>query len=320
VTKKSKPEPSIQQESTVLVPLGPPSAPYGYDENDAPIRPEKTDTDRQLDHIKRSAPYSARCEVPGHDKYPAADCFLCKLERPLPDGTGCLMHIGYPIDCPRCKEDADYRRAQKEALAAQAIEKPAAPAFTENDLEKARRFMGVKEAPEQSRIVESRRRFYQPLPAGRLPEWPVSVAGMSPENVAMFLTLPQVLYTDYEANKDNPPDPIFVSAQKSFDTTPYSKAVQNEHEENWAHREGRLWAPVFRGAIGVTPVSAADILLVPTDKILRTGSIPFEQRRKKQPPPDLIAELDRTLMERKFLSMKVQKSLPDGVIDAKAIC
>src|ERR1700730_4179750 len=68
--------------------------------------------------------------------------------------------------------------------------------------------IGIPPEVESEMRIESRRRFYQPLPEGKIIEWPKGLGGMTTENIAMFLVIPEVLYTDYEKHKDNQPKTI----------------------------------------------------------------------------------------------------------------
>jgi hypothetical protein len=73
VTERPKRSVTLEQ-ATALPAIGPKAAPYGYDSNDRPIRPPKSDFDRHYDLLRK---FSARCSR--HPDQPQ-DCFTCKNE------------------------------------------------------------------------------------------------------------------------------------------------------------------------------------------------------------------------------------------------
>lgn len=136
--------------------------------------------------------------------------------------------------------------------------------------------LGISEPPPQ--VVQPLRRFFQPLPKGSCAEWPKELDGLSPQNIAMILAQPQILYTDYEKNKNNPPVKIFVPAPTSYDRP---KDVER----------------VAVKAVGVNDILVEDTgFMVPTEH-------DFEWKRRKQLPSDeLLGRLDRAKEKRDDLN------------------
>jgi hypothetical protein len=157
-----------------------------------------------------------------HSDYPAADCFKCREENHTEQDAArrlrahCVTHPRYlAADCFGCRQEADIRLARQQAAAVKpSLEKPVETQAATP--ERVAENLGVQEpvdSPEP--VTEPRRRFFQPLPEGRSPEWPKRVDGVSPRNIAMFLTMPEFIYTDYEQNKNNLAKRVFVTADES---------------------------------------------------------------------------------------------------------
>jgi hypothetical protein len=124
---KQKKSPTLQQ-TTVVVPIGRPAAPYGYDpETDLPLQPPQEDRALHSALMKRKQVETARCKK--HPDYPSADCH-------------------------KCKEESDQERARANASASRPIVKPIDPPEPaeadprQKDIEHAKKFLGV---PETSR-------------------------------------------------------------------------------------------------------------------------------------------------------------------------
>jgi hypothetical protein len=123
---------------------------------------------------------------------------------------------------------------------------------------------------DQEKVGEPLRRFFQPLPVGRVTEWKIS--GMSAENIAMFLMLPEVLYYDYEKNKGNPPKTIFVTPEEAYDH-PCWKGVGGSN------------ATLSRSAEWCVPHIGVEIVVQASTKNIQTDSLPPKQRRGKLKTP-----------------------------------
>ena len=118
---KVKKSPTLEQ-TTVVAPIGPPDAPYGYDENGNKIQPPKDDHTRHKELLKTKQIETARCVK--HPEYPSADCY-------------------------KCKEEADQKQARVAAATAPPpILKPVDPPDPrQKDIEHARKVLGVPAAP-----------------------------------------------------------------------------------------------------------------------------------------------------------------------------
>lgn len=146
------------------------------------------------------------------------------------------------------------------------------------------------------RKVISLRQFYQPLPAGSNPHWPLD--GMSPVNVALLLTLPEVLYVDYEKNKDNPPITVYLSPTQAFD------------HPLWMGLSGVN--PIFRNREDSVPPIGCEIVIAKQPTTIITESIPAKQRRGKlSVPPELQIELEDAKEVLKHISFRYSS----GAID-----
>lgn len=138
--------------------------------------------------------------------------------------------------------------------------------------------LGITLEEEREKKIEPLRRFYQPLGQNRPREWPKELGGMSAENVAMFLTMPEVLYLDYEKNKNNPPKTIFLTPAEAFDH-PSSKG-----------RGGVR--PEIRSTEWGVPHIGTEIVVLEESRIICTEPGIAKERRGKLPvPAELLKDL-----------------------------
>lgn len=135
------------------------------------------------------------------------------------------------------------------------------------------------------------RRFFQPLPEGKIPEWGADRGGMSVENIAIFLTMPEVLYTDYEKNKNNPPRTVFATPAEAFDH-PCWKGMSGVNP---------IWRATERGV----PHIGREIVVKEESRIISTDELSERQRRGKLPmPPHLKDDLAAAKRDLKLLKAK----------------
>jgi hypothetical protein len=264
------------------------------DDEDRPLR--EPYTDREIaEAIPR--PTGVRCKL-----HNTPDCWPCE-HMTSPEGSRPSSPANSELPTP----------ALNPAPAAKPIS-VADPKVTEQDLQKARIFLDVPGPIEEETIIESRRRFFQPLPVGKLIEmepgkpivWPKKFScgceGMTVENIAMFLSMPQVLYTDWEENKNNPPKEIFLTPLQAFDHPTSSDAIVHE-------------SPIVRAMEGgVAPVGVEDIIATAKPTEIQTdalANVPGRQLARKIPlpvPTNLLFELKKLQWEKQTLSARFSKS------------
>jgi len=259
---------------------------------------------------------TTRC--PKHPDHPQSDCPKCREEvhqakaRAAFAANGpkppCMKH-GYPAadNCFGCRLEADAARVRDQA----AIEKPfiKRPARVAEE-EAAKAFLGIEQPVAPSKITEPRRKFFQPLPEGRLSSWRGRVDGMSPQNIAAFLMVPNFIYTDYEQNKNNPPVLVYVTADESINRAVHKLSENGgaDHVETQEHSEQYT----------ITAVSD-EIQRRAEPIVIHVVGEPAKQiRRKIPPPPELVQALkDAEGLELERLTPKWNRE--HGDLTAKAL-
>ena len=113
--------------------------------------------------------------------------------------------------------------------------------------------------------------------------------GMTIENIAMFLTMPEFIYTDYEKNKAKPPRHIFVTADESFER-PYYKQPDTLRAPSGKEKD---W--------GVTHVGTEIARRAEPIKIHIPAVAPQQQLRRVPPPQQLIDDLQKAKADHKLL-------------------
>lgn len=126
-----------------------------------------------------------------------------------------------------------------------------------------------------------------------------------PENIAMMLTIPQVLYDHYD--ESSPLRPKFKTPETAFDTTSYKDAANRSRRASWMK-------PIVRKNSGVSPVGLAEITDLKPD-IIWTDAIAPEfvlKKRRGYVSKSLLNELEEAREGRRKLSAKEQKKLDPG--------
>jgi hypothetical protein len=225
---------------------------------------------------------SERCSV--HPRYSEDDCSECRklLDRKRALASDeelcelCSKHPGFSrVVRPVCHIAANRAYAQEHAA------KKAAGENTESFEQWIEGISSEKDDDPSNSIEVPRRRFFQPLPEGSLPLWPKTLDGMTPRNIAMFLCMPEFIYTDYEQNKNNPPKWILVTAEESINRTEIklSGDVRNVQQVQ-NHAEQYSVSPVDDSIR-----KRADPIVIHVVEKSKTI------RRKIPPPPDLVRAL-----------------------------
>ena len=288
------------------------------DGNEIPSpQPYKTPFTIELRGTLASIGDSPRCDEHGKP----APCYVCENERNRAEADAfiqkiiaekgeCRDHPGYIAgDCYPCRRKADEARADAELK--KRVEKPAAS--LEELIRNVTNYLDLNKKPADERDVDmSRRRFYQPLPEGNpinweglsIP-WNAGAGGMTPRNIAMFLTMPEFIYTDYEKNKNNPPKWVYKTADESFNRRLYklSPFARNTH------------SPFARGIhdqqqdeVDTLAPVGAEIKQRAEAIVIRVAGEPARQVwRKKPPPTGLIDALKQAKDALKLLTAKWNK-------------
>jgi hypothetical protein len=177
------------------------------------------------------------------------------------------------------------------------------PTLTEAD---ARKALGIQEPLPEPRFMRVWRTFYHvPRKPEQARNWEPDLDGLTPANIAAFLMMPEVLYSDYEQNKNNPPKTIFRTAAVSYDTTSYKA-----RGANWVMVERRLKGEAGNEAVG------ADEIVMNADALeayysVHADPVPPEQVMRKRPVPQQMQDaLANAKTERHRLQKKEQKKLP----------
>ena len=176
------------------------------------------------------------------------------------------------------------------------------PQPSEGDLQAARNYLAVEvplDPPPQP--TEALRKFFRPLPRGKIIQlseggacihWAAHLDGMSPENIAMFLMIPQFIYSNYEENKTKPRH-VFV--------TPDEALHRSEHK-----LPPSILPPDKRASdFSVTHVGT-EIVREAEPLVIHIEALPAEKHwRNIPPPPELVQSLkDAKGQELKMLTVK----------------
>jgi hypothetical protein len=255
-------------------------------------RPPKVDRVLHQDLMRRVD--TTRCGK--HSDYPAADCFKCREENHSEHDEArrlrahCAKHPQYlAADCFGCRQDADIAAARQRAT----VVKPSLEKPVETQMELFERVWGSSgvEEPDPSKpTTESRRRFFQPLPVGKtiqfgtaIVKWPKELDGMSPRNIAMFLTMPEFIYTKYEQNKHNPAKRVFVLAEESVNRPVHKLSDDLADSQVQIQGQSEDWSVT---SVGEEIQKRAEPIVIHIE-----AEPPKKIRRKIPAPPELIESL-----------------------------
>jgi hypothetical protein len=200
-----------------------------------------------------------------------------------PTGARCKTH-NIP-DCTPCKYNENPRPPKPEHEFRSDPTPPPSTSVCEPKGDELRKLQTNIEAQlnipvkkEKTAHILPYRHSYQPLPRGCVVEWPAHLNGMSTQNIAMFLMMPEFVLIDYEKNKANPPKRIFVTPEESVNR-PIHKSpptISNlDSQQEWS----------------VTHVGA-EIIQGAEEFVIHVPAIPAQTRKRKVlPPPELIEAL-----------------------------
>jgi hypothetical protein len=241
---------------------------------------------------------------------------------PRPTGERCQLHGS--LDCSPCRYLAESLQKYKDnpeapsefayptqvSRRAEAAPGVIVPRPTPEELKRlednARNFFEIPVDADQSATAVPLRYFYQPLPRGSVHEWPTdperngAAYGMTPLNIAMFLMMPEFIYSKYEQNKANPPRRIFVTAEESIERPYYkqpdSLRAPSEKEKDW----------------GVTHVGSEIVRRAEPIEIHIPAVAAQQQLRKAPPPAVLLEALRQAKADHQMLKARHIKSLDEA--------
>jgi hypothetical protein len=173
--------------------------------------------------------------------------------------------------------------------------------------ENIRTYLEVPVAPQQSTQATSVRYFYQPLPRGSVREWPTDAAmngaakGMTCRNIAIFLTMPEFIYSDYERNKGNGPKNVFVTPDEAI-KRPHHKLLgtgfrePDDKDDNFS---------VTHVGTEIAQKAQPIVINIP-------GLAAQTQWKKIRPPLALLQSLERAKADHKLLKAEHNKHLEES--------
>ena len=213
----------------------------------------------------------------------------------LPHVSQLCVHRNDPNNCFHCGTNKRrFERPLVERIEPEvallkelaSVVQPSAPP-TEDEV---RDKLGI-ESPTQ--VAQPLRRFFQPLPEGSCPQWLKDVDGLSPQNIAMILVMPQILFTDYGKYKDNPPAQIAVPSPTSY---------------------GRK-----RFYDGLKPAGSKDTT-IPDPGLMIVVEPAFEMKQRKIPASNaLLDELDKAKVKRDALNVEFRTAKKNKTSNLKKI-
>ncbi len=161
------------------------------------------------------------------------------------------------------------------------------PVPSEADLEKVRQELGISNPPKPKFHPVWREFYYQDslsleerraLKGSRPAKDKTTLAGMSPMNIAMFLTMPEVLYVDYGEYKNNRLKPRILTSRTAYDTT--SRKGRKRSRKAWQFAGIKI---IRVAADGVAAVSAQEIEASEPEQIQTDSILPRREMRKTEP-------------------------------------
>lgn len=230
-------------------------------------------------------PTEARCKL-----HHTPGCFTCKSLEGVLDERG-------RVAIPSNPEVA--RRSPGPSASPSVVIPVPPPEDHEKILSNARAYLDVPVDPVVSAEPRPIRYFYQPLPRGETPEWPEEVNGMSVQNIAMFLMMPEFIYSDYEKNKANPPKRVFVTPEEAVNRPHYKSSpdlrpdLRPDSEINFTVTH-----------VGTEIAQRAEPILIHIP-----ARPPKQKLRKVPPPPEKVEALRQAKVDHRLLKAKHIKTL-----------